>query len=473
MQIPEECAASLQLLRLDDAIEVSDWERFYRFSISQSFSGPMERKIICQAPAKYQLLERIRQAKKKKRVDALAKAVAEITQGAIKHKVRFAIIKGFSFSALLYDSPYDRTLSDIDTLVNDVDMPKMDALLRSLGFRQFAAVEGGVELELPFPILKANGHHEYFEYKKVIDDVEVIVEVSRWFHVNLQDRTDAFLSRSITRHFGGLDFPSLSEEDCAVNLLENAYHNSFGIRSNLFKGVARLKDIEDVVRLRKYAQKETLTALVAQYPFADKILSLAEELCSSELSMRKDGWELCCSEDCASYLMKILDIKSASLKYRRQTLTAWIEKAKALNKSIVLRDISANYTFELEITAGLSFLLHGVRHLSERERLRIRIIWDEQTFDYIYIYTERCCLYLSRIRGTTHFFDDYYDLDGRIQQERSPISLQDGFLAMGEEFITPPEGFECGLVNLALQRQVYQSVFHTISESDSYTLSRS
>ena len=287
MQIPEECAASLQLLRLDDAIEVSDWERFYCFSISQSFSGPMERKIICQAPAKYQLLERIRQAKKKKRVDALAKAVAEITQGAIKHKVRFAIIKGFSFSALLYDSPYDRTLSDIDTLVNDVDMPKMDALLRSLGFRQFAAVEGGVELELPFPILKANGHHEYFEYEKVIDDVEVVVEVSRWFHVNIQDRTDAFLSRSITRHFGGLDFPSLSEEDCAVNLLENAYHNSFGIRSNLFKGVARLKDIEDVVRLRKYAQKETLIALVAQYPFADKILSLAEELCSSELRIER------------------------------------------------------------------------------------------------------------------------------------------------------------------------------------------
>lgn len=182
MQIPEECAASLQMLRLDDAIEVSDWERFYRFSISQSFSSLMERKIICQAPAKYQLLERIRQAKKKKRVDALAKAVAEITQGAIKHKVRFAIIKGFSFSALLYDSPYDRALSDIDTLVNDVDMPKMDALLRSLGFRQFAAVEGGVELELPFPILKANGHHEYFEYEKVIDDVEVVIEVSRIAH---------------------------------------------------------------------------------------------------------------------------------------------------------------------------------------------------------------------------------------------------------------------------------------------------
>ena len=79
----------------------------------------------------------------------------------------------------------------------------------------------------------------------------------------------------------------------------------------------------------------------------------------------------------------------------------------------------------------------------------------------------------KRLKRVKHFFDDYYDMDGRIQQDRRPISLQDGFLAMGEEIITHPEGFECGLINLALQRQVYQSVFHTISESDSYTLSKS
>ena len=473
MLIPEECAVSLQLLKQNNAIEVSDWERLYCFSMSQSFSNLMECRIIHKAPAKFQLLERIRQAKKKKHVVAVAKAIAEITAEAIRQKVHFAIIKGVSFSALLYDSLYDRALCDIDTLVNDADMPKMDTLLRSLGFRQFASFEGGGEIELPFPVLKSAGHHEYFEYKKVIDDVDVVVEVSRWFHVNIQDQTEMFLSRSINRRFCGLDFPSLSEEDCVVNILENAYHNSFGIRSNLFKGVARLKDIEDVARLLKYAQKGALTALVAEYPFIDKVLSLTEELCSSELKMQKDGWELCCSENCAEYLMKILDIKSASLNYRKQTFASWIEKARKVNGDIVIRQgVSENCVFELDITRGPSFLLRGIQHLSEKERLRIRILWDEQTFDYVYIYSEQHCLYLSRIRGTTHFFDDYYDLDRRIQEERKLIIVQDGSAVIGEDIVSSPKRFDCGLVNVALQKRVYRSIYHTISESDNYVVSK-
>ncbi len=474
MIIPEECAITIQALKEIKNTNVSDWDKFYKFFIPQYLSHSVTKKVFQNAPLRYQYLCRIIQAKKQKRINATIKAVIEIVQSAIRQNINFVIIKGLAFSAFLYDDLYDRYLSDIDTLVNDKDMAQMDTLLRSLGYHQFADLDDGTRIELPFPILKAAGHHEYFEYTKEIDDEMITVEVCRWLHVNILDRTEEFLSKKVNRSFQGLTIPTLNDNDCALNLLENAYHNSFGIRSNLF-AISRLKDIEDVHRAILFLQTINHNTLVDwrhRYPFIQEIISLAEELFYAKMSQQKNIWELSCSASCSLYLNKILYIDKVSLQYRKNMLKQFISEAETTSKLVLYADSSAKRVFTLEISADSLFILQGIQNLPEDERIRLRILWNEQSFDYIYIFIDKGRLCLSIIHDTSNFFDDYNDLSTQIMNNRKEVFLTDGMLYLTKGLLKPPPDFMVGVIKMAVQQRVFNCIYHTVAETNEQKINR-
>ena len=63
---------------------------------------------------------------------ACCEAINSITINAEKEQLKFCIIKGLSFANNIYSNPSYRAMRDIDILVNEVDMHKMDKLLKDL-----------------------------------------------------------------------------------------------------------------------------------------------------------------------------------------------------------------------------------------------------------------------------------------------------------------------------------------------------
>ncbi len=254
--------------------------------------------------------------------------------------------------------------------------------------------------------------------------------------------------------------------DCVINLLENAYHNAFGIRSNLFAGIARLKDIEDVHRAIEFYKTRGMSLFVLckdRFPAFEPVLRTAEEIYTAPLIKEENKWELRCSDDCASYLNKILDIDTASLSYRRNEFNRI--SAEAYKASILtITEPIEHLPFLLEIAYDSSLILHKLHILHEEERLRIRILWNEESYDYLYLFYEKHKLFLSCIHGNKHFFDDYYDLSHQITMNKEEILPDHGILHIGKEHLNQPAVFSRGLINLAIQNRVYDCVFHTVFE---------
>ena len=110
-------------------------------------------------------------------------------------------IKGVVLSQLLYNDPFVRISGDIDTLIREANLQRIHALLQQEGFFPACGKDniydpdyGDFEV-LPYPILKDDLHHEYFEYYKSSGADHVTLELQRYIHGSITSAgIDRFLN---------------------------------------------------------------------------------------------------------------------------------------------------------------------------------------------------------------------------------------------------------------------------------------
>ena len=127
-------------------------------------------------------------------------------------------------------------------------------------------------------------------------------------------------------------------------------------------------------------------------------------------------------------------------------------------------------TVVLETASDFSLLLRGLEHLPEDGRLHIRILWNAEVYDYLYLFYENQLLYLSCLHGSRHFFDDYYDLSSQIVKDKIVVFPENGILRIDSKLLRPPVDFDTGLINIAIQKQAYLCIYHTVSQGREHLL---
>ena len=77
---------------------------------------------------------------------------------------------------------------------------------------------------------------------------------------------------------------------------------------------------------------------------------------------------------------------------------------------------------------------------------------------------------LSCLHGSRHFFDDYYDLSSQIVKDKIVVFPENGILRIDSKLLRPPVDFDTGLINIAIQKQAYLCIYHTVSQGREHLL---
>ncbi|HEY2493746.1 MAG TPA: nucleotidyltransferase family protein [Paenibacillus sp.] len=164
-------------------------------------------------------------------------------------------IKGAVLSQLLYDDPFIRTSGDIDTLIREDRLGKIDKLLKDEGYFQ-ACGKGDVYTPdydnfeiLPYPILKEYSHHEYFEYYKQSGTDHVILELQRYIHNTItSEHIDRFLDSSRLLMINGVKVRTLDTDHTLLYLIESLHTDA----NWYHRGPKLNKYLELALFIRKY-----------------------------------------------------------------------------------------------------------------------------------------------------------------------------------------------------------------------------
>lgn len=161
---------------------------------------------------------------------AILKEVTSILSDA---GLPYSVLKGIVLSKIIYDDVYSRHSNDIDLLFPETQMRYAFDILSEHGY--FSAVgsddayhlglEAGTYLLLPYPVLKGQDHHEYFELWKKVDSRFYGIEIQRYFHGEITDLSyiESFIESNRMIQVTDFVAPTLDFNHTLICLCENAY----------------------------------------------------------------------------------------------------------------------------------------------------------------------------------------------------------------------------------------------------------
>lgn len=191
-----------------------------------------------------------------------------------EHHIPFRIIKGLPLSQMLYGSPYDRTVGDIDLLVSPDDFEQVYLLLQDLGYRQWTYYDAASDHLFTTNSSALNLRSDYFEYTCVKES-----ENGRIF-LEIKKATSAIGSDRIMNFFRSAFEIALSDE-CSVPTFD-LVHTFIHLCMNIFSN-------GESTQVLQAKRKAFLRDYVDLYWFIKKYLPLMN---LPELLMRIDFYHL-------------------------------------------------------------------------------------------------------------------------------------------------------------------------------------
>ncbi|MGG4144241.1 nucleotidyltransferase family protein [Paenibacillus algorifonticola] len=222
-------------------------------------------------------------------IDLLIDEIKEVAELAQRQNIHLVVSKGVVLSKLIYDDVYVRKAGDIDTYLNDNDVPVMHSILIEHGYIH-KATKNNEEHTLPFPILKYSYvHHEYWEYIKEVSKKEyVYLELQRFIQNKITHQMQDFLNGFQMMELNGAVIKTFDVEHSLLLLTINTY-----VDSQWFNSGPRLKGYFDIcnyyTKFSKYIDWDRIYSLSDKYNIHEviyRVLSDVNEIFNDCIDIR-------------------------------------------------------------------------------------------------------------------------------------------------------------------------------------------
>lgn len=216
--------------------------------------------------------------------NVLIKELEIIVKQAEKNSIPIILLKGISYSKLIYEDNYSRSFFDIDLLTkDDQDAKRLYELLVSLGY---CAGYGLGSKEKDFEKvtglhLKYLDGHEYFENYKYIDGIYSVVEIGRYIHTLPRYSRMDYFDNTQKIDIDGFSINTFNLEYTFIAMVENIHDDSETIYGAYYNEL-KLRDYFDLFWfLKKYIPKIdwfTVLSYSNKYSFGSKIIKVISNL---------------------------------------------------------------------------------------------------------------------------------------------------------------------------------------------------
>lgn len=207
---------------------LSDWDDFLRILMDQRLFLPAYRKIRQFIPNNIRRTYDVTYLcflQKNKIFVAEAKKMVKLAHDAHLEPL---IIKGIAFAYYIYGNVDERQFGDIDIVVREDKMPKMDGVLREAGYLQYYIDKlTGFKCVLDRPLMRSIWNHEYFGYEKEINGIQIDAEIAKQLHSSVTGKLmEEFIQHSSIVMFDGANIPTFDLYHTLLCMVENIYENS-------------------------------------------------------------------------------------------------------------------------------------------------------------------------------------------------------------------------------------------------------
>ncbi len=229
-----------------------DWDKLYKLILEQRIFLLIYKYIKDYIPKSYSEVYQQRYILFESGIKNAIHEIGKVSKSAKEKNIKVIFNKGLIYSKLIYNDLFLRDLGDIDTIISEKDILKMDSLLRKSGYYQRYGLDlNGNIKKLPIPILKNFNHYEYYDYIKKYDDKIVCLEVARRLHTISQDHMEKFITQTMEIEIKNYLVEVFDISHGFLALCENAYSNSESLLECVHS--ISLKDYIDIsLFIRKY-----------------------------------------------------------------------------------------------------------------------------------------------------------------------------------------------------------------------------
>lgn len=258
--ISKEKQLILDFVTMKNNIDISgiQWDKFYELLKKHRVFVYIYKKIKDDIPKKYINLYKNKYDKITKRKEIEKKIIKDLSILSKNENIEIVFIKGIIFSKLIYDDFNCRDSNDIDILVREEDIYRMDKLLRNYGFVQ----NFEKDYNLPLPLYKGYMMHElcnYYYYTSFKgSQLKIKVELLRNIHTVRKDHIYKILENIKYFKLDNEKIPTLNLEGTFICLIDSIFADYEMVHSILKKSnnSMRLKGILDFIMFyNKYKSK--------------------------------------------------------------------------------------------------------------------------------------------------------------------------------------------------------------------------
>ena len=240
-----------------------DWDKLLEQSMRHKMFMFVYKFLKEHIPKKYMKIYSANYALHKEGMANLVSEIEKIVTIAEKNNIELLVMKGIIYSHIIYNDLFTRQCDDIDTLVNEDDMYKIDALLRKNGYIQTYDydIKTKETKTLPFPMLRQHDHHEFFQYTKQIEGPAKFVklEVARNLHTVNKEKIGGFVKSSQKVKVNNFFVRTFDISHTFLSICENTYDNAQNIYAET---TLCLRDFIDIfVFLTKYKDQMDWTQI--------------------------------------------------------------------------------------------------------------------------------------------------------------------------------------------------------------------
>lgn len=205
----------------------------------------------------------------------------EIQKIAALRKTRFVLFKGIPLSSLIYDDFSIRVCNDIDILVEECDVLKMDLILRNIGFVEKLSPDARYSLEYPITKHKVSNHvlpyYFYFSNSSYIK-----LELHTKIYSIPFNKIDRLIWEAKKQIINKCEFNIFNLVSSLLVLIANTYENSENPYSNLTGGKVIIRDYVDLYFFIKKYKKEIknldIKKILHEYNLESKTKIILENL---------------------------------------------------------------------------------------------------------------------------------------------------------------------------------------------------
>ena len=183
---------------------VISWEEVYDFSKMHSLASAVFSSVedTVKAQCSPELVEKWELTRATDYAQHIKQSAefSRITEALTEEKINFLPLKGFSYKSLWKD-PAHRTMSDMDMYFHPDDFPRVDALLKSLGYAQDHECDVHVNYEKK-PFVKIEAHRKFVENGPAIPfDTWEAKPDNPYFHVMNHEQLLTFGTEHAMKHY--------------------------------------------------------------------------------------------------------------------------------------------------------------------------------------------------------------------------------------------------------------------------------